>query len=343
MYNTVTEIHTAIILGLQQVNNNRLRNLESPQLDLIFNRVMYKYIDSRIKEDGQAVTKYKDLQELYVDYSTRLIKLSSRESYINLPYTYKDFIKGSLDLYHNCNKVVTGEEETSITRYFQFKLIDTSGLNGVYFKDFKITAITNTNTSITLFDIAQYTKLESFQSDDAKFMLLHILEQAFLNSDFEYKYEIFDGYIQENIILIDKYKKYKSITVSFKNVFTTYLYTDKILTHNKVTTNLTKPLDLSLDNDTIDYSNNYYYNKNRHENPIGVIKNNNLNIYNTDTFIPATCKITYLSKPRLMNSFTNTMPSLISKLEDLVDLTIQECMIYLSNNLEATLLNNKNI
>ena len=336
MYNTVKEMHIALDMGLQHIDSNRKQAISPEHKDMALNYAVLQFVETRsnpktnIKREGYEDTqkRYDDLRELKRSVNINSTYNNGKVSAV-LPHDYYKLVSiGANVVYskYDLPDPSIGPETTA----FILKFPDDSATGTVY-NNFKITD-SDGYTTITIFDIANYPKVSTFHSSDAKFMIVNlVLEHINSGNDrFKVYWENWnDLYVPESFIFIGK-KNLTTYTLSYSLTTTTSeqkAYTYKYYPSSEGT--LT-PVDLFSSEDEFNIMGNHYYQKNKHLNPAAYIERNKVVVYNGNNFVIPSISLVYLKKPRLIN-FKAGQSCEITVNREIIDLAIQKLKAYIKD------------
>lgn len=350
MYSTVRDIYTNINVNIQNINSNRKRNITEPELDIIFNRNLLRFVNNRIsgkvnvkKEGYEDTTKrVSDLHELKRSTSPiNTIALTNTLSYIPLPSDFIEFESGVSNGYYNCNKfnVVNTLDEVYIAK-LKFNNNQTP-VTDEYYKDFKLTIVTTLLTTLDLFTVNDYVNFEKSYDTESKFMLINAILNLRLN-DIQIYWESYNGEFESNtFFLVTKNKLYLRAALQYNNVLTLSNFIDGKYIKYESETNFNSTLELVPSNKFNSLADNYYYSKNRHLKPLCKIENNRLYILSDNTFINNNIILSYISKPIFICYFTDTMTNLRTNIKEVIDMTVEDISAILKADYQENI--NKNI
>jgi len=333
MYSTVTEIHNAIDIGTQLVNSDRKRTFQPPELDVLFNRNLLRFIDTRstsktnLKQEGfdDSVKRIIDIEELKrnTGYLSPII-FDDDTAYIVLPNDFKMPYGGVSKVYYNCVDETIETIPVSVNKANLVFLNDNTGVSNIYYKNFKLTATDNNGNQVVLFDINDYLNLEPLYSPDAKFMIVNMIMNI-VNSELTFYWEKYDDtFLPNTFIVVDFTHKYKSVQIEYDNninITAQFVITDYDTYNAKY--NITSSTELVPSDKYNDLVDNYYYSKNRQGKPITTISNGRLYIRH-DGFYPIKFKLEYVATPIFINSFTGQMTNLRNNIQEIIDMTIED-------------------
>lgn len=352
MYSTVTEIHNAINIGTQLINSNRKRALQPPEIDVLFNRNILRFINNRttskanIKQEGfdDTVKRIMDLEELKTN--TGYIKANyfdDNTSYITLPNNVKLPYGEVSKVYYTCVEDIV-PTTTVNTRVSSIDFIDdTTGSSNIFYKDFKLTLITNSGAQVVLFDINNYYNLEPLYSPDAKFMIINMIMNI-VNPNVAIYWEKYDDtFLPNKFIIVDFTNTYSAVQITYNsNVNITAQFQNKTNTIYNINPNITSAAELVSADKYNDLVNNFYYNKNRQYKPICKLEHGRIYI-NHVGFYPITFKLEYISTPIFINSFTGQNTNLRNNIEEIIDMTIEDIYSIMNGTYQGAINRNAKI
>lgn len=345
MYYTVTDVHHAIDLGLQSVDSNRKATILAPDKDTYFNVNMMRFIESRLSNIRNSVQEGLDetlirkveLQELIFTSSPLQLEIvNDNITSVVLPANALYPISGLVSSLNNCVEV---EKETVVKHFATVPFpIDKIGVQGEYYKNFRIQYEYDTGNITTVFNINDYTDFfETLYSTDAQFMIVNAVMNKLPNAYWE-KYR--DTYTQSSFVITDltnvisinlSYNGYSKTVLLSDILYDSYKHNNSILTTGKLELIPTHTFDKLIDN--------FYYNRNRIKSPLGKYNVDTLKIRN-DKFYPINIVIDYIKLPIFLNSLTNTMTDLRTPIQKIIDLTVADIMNSLVNTYETAVQKN---
>jgi hypothetical protein len=352
MYSTVTEIHNAIDIGTQLVNSNRKRTFQPPELDVLFNRNLLRFIDTRstsktnLKQEGfdDSTKRIIDLEELKrnTGYLTPMI-YDENTCYIVLPNNFKLPYGGVSKVYYDCVEKDIATKSVSVSIANLVFNNDNTGVSNIFYKNFKLTATDNNNNQVVLFDINNYINLEPLYSPDTKFMIINMIMNI-VNPNLTFYWEKYnDTFLPNTFIVVDFTNTYKSVQIDYDtniNITAQFVLNTNLaydVKHNIVSS--TELVSSDKYNNLID---NVYYNKNRQGKPLIKIENGRLYIRH-DNFYPALFKLEYIATPIFINSFTGQMTNLRNNIQEVIDMTIEDIFAILNGTYQGIINRNAKI
>jgi len=352
MYSTVTEIHNAIDIGTQLVNSNRKRTFQPPELDVLFNRNLLRFIDNRstsktnIKQEGfdDSVKRIIDLEELKVNTGyVNTIIYDTNTSYIVLPNNFKLPYGGKSKVHYDCLVKDVATKTISINKTNLVFSDDNIGVSGIYYKNFKITTTDINNNQVVLFDINNYLNLEPLYSPDTKFMIINMIMNI-VNPNLTFYWEKYnDTFFPNTFIVVDFTNTYKSVQITYdNNVNITAQFTNTLNDVYDITSNITSSSELVASDKYNNLVDNFYYNKNRQYKPLTKIENGRLYIRH-DGFYPITFNLEYIATPIFINSFTGQMTNLRNNIQEIIDMTIEDIFAILNGTYQGIINRNTKI
>ena len=350
MYETIKELHIEIDQRIQQITSNRFNNIPPQFYDMMLNRTAIKYIQSKsnrktnYKAEGLEDSKKRveDFQSLKRETEwLPVIKDSddSERGFVLLPSNYLKFITSTSKL----------QFEKSITQTIKSNT-DTDFKN-VFYLTYAIPTdlATSLKLTITVDKVTKelsWDKASNFDKDVE--LPKYLVEWAYeilndpnnnFNAHFDVYWESFNNRYYANKLIIVCNKLFKESTISALN------YTNKCFVAN--TKNIAEsgqtpnyvidPKQIYSENDLIasenirETLNDFYGNKNRHNNPITELINDRLYVYQGKDFCVSEMKITYLKRPRLFSSDLNQMSDMLVTPE-FVDMVVSDILLILKDN-----------
>jgi hypothetical protein len=351
MYSTVTEIHNAIDIGTQLVNSNRKRTFQPPELDVLFNRNLLRFIDNRstsktnIKQEGfdDSVKRIIDLEELKFNtgYLSPIV-YDDNTSYIILPNNFKLPYGGVSKVYYDCNNKVTVKNISTNIASLMF-LDDNIGTSNIFYSNFKLTATDSNNNQVVLFDINNYINLEPLYSPDTKFMIINMIMNI-VNPNLTFYWEKYnDTFLPNTFIVVDFTNTYKSVQIDYDtnvNITAQFVPVKNVIYNAKY--NIVSSTELVSSDKYNNLVDNHYYNKNRQYKPLTKIENGRLYIRH-DGFYPILFKLEYIATPIFINSFTGQMTNLRNNIQEVIDMTIEDIFAILNGTYQGIINRNAKI
>lgn len=336
MYNTVTEMHIALDLGLQHINSNRKQSISVDHKDMALNYAVLQFIETRTspksnrKGEGLEETfkRYEDLEELKRTYKSK-VNVSDNNSFIIFPSDYYKFISAGANVKFSKFDLPTPHIDTTIV-YHTLLFSDDSSANQTY-ENFKLTKDGN-----TIFDATSYKGLPDLYGADSKFMIINlVLEEINKLNDVDIYWESWNNvYKKDSFIIISKHSNY---TLSYGKIDNTGLSKPVLSVAKEIKVkhfNIKgdKIADIDLISSMHKYSarNNYHNNRNRHLNPLGIISSKQLVIEQGYNFVVTDCEIEYYKKPRLI-SYRHNQSCEITVNREIIDLAIQRLKAYIKD------------
>lgn len=353
MYTTVTEIHNAIDIGTQHIASNRKRTFLPPELDVLFNRNIIRFINQRtssktnVKQEGMddSIKRVMDLEELKTNTGFLTPKVyDDVTAYITLPNNIKLPYGQVSKVYYSCNDGHTPKHNIGSNGLAKLNFVDdTVGVTNTFYKDFKLTITDNNNIQTVLFDINDYYNSESLYSPDAKFMLVNMIMNM-VSTPVEIYWESYDGsFLPHTFIIIDLHNNYKSIQITYNTSVS--IDAQFIPVEHKsyaTTSNVTSSAEIVSSDKFNGLVNNFYYNKNRHNKPLCKIEHGRLYIHHNN-FYPTDFKLEYYATPIFINSFTGQMTNLTNNIEEIIDMTIEDIFAILNGTYQGAINRNSKI
>jgi len=331
MYSTVTEIYNAIDIGTQMVNSDRRRTFQRPELDVLFNRNLLRFIENRstsksnVKQEGfdDSVKRISDLQDLKT--TTGYLKTKKHDDntvYIDLPENYKLFYSGRSKQYYNCVDFETKYISASISKTVLKFTVDTTS-SSEFYKNFKLTVETVTGLKTEIVNVNNYN-FPTITRDDARFMLINTITNSKTDDIVIYWENYSDMFVPDSLIIIDLSGQYKFANISYDGYTLTSQFSDSTYDTPDVETNMVKPIELIASDKFDTLSTNYYQMKNRYNKPRCKIEKRRLYVEHDSSFIPAYIELYYIATPIFINYFTNQMTNLRLNIEEIIDMTVED-------------------
>jgi len=355
MYNTVKEIHVAMVSRLMQINSERKHTFKHEELDYVFNDAMLAFIEERSvitpNPNGlfETVKRYDDLKDLNV--VDKIVKIIfSKDTYGNkkvfcyLPIDYYKYQDLSLHLNYDCfrkdEKVENQEIPMSI-----YKLDFPTPQVASEYSTFKIE---DTFNSQILYESSTY-KLDDLKNPLSKFMIVNsVLENVSRNFNLEIYWETFgtDIYEPNSFIIIQPYQyqpNHYTLTVGTTNKISTQIdrtyyefdYISPITLQPDV--NLISNVELVQTNKLKDVKNNYYMYKNRHLKPLVVLEKWTVNIDYNPKYVPLYGRLSYIKRPVFINYKAEIMTDFKSHISEIIDLAVTRLNLILNGGAEASI------
>ena len=313
MFNTVTELHIAIDLGLQHISSNRKQSIPKELKDMVLNMAYLNHIDSIIddrrnnRREGfeENQLNYDSLQYLKQLVRIPLYILDNSKTYGILPNNYKDYSSSQIELIYN-KKAVTFTTATTKNYIHQIPIdIGEPNNDGLYLNDFAIwTYDAEADEINNIYTKPEYIKL---WEPDSLFILIHDILETLRLKGLEVYWEYYtDIYVPNNLIFISNIEYSK---IGFADPIVNKATIKEINQINPIVTDTIryKPGDLIKSIELHNAQNNYFYSSNRHNKPFVEIRENKIIVHHDNTFIPTAINMTYIKTPRLINSNTGAM------------------------------------
>lgn len=366
MYSTVKELHVEIEQRIQQITSNRRRSIAPEFIDMVLNRAALSLIDERLsnktnlKREGfdESSIRVDDLQSLkrsltipikgYVRYNDEL--LVNPYGYANIPGNYYRYIKATA---YGCyfkqpHKFLTHSYDNVYAELDVNKLIELKGQGKIELEitlsttlRYNLTDVVNSyNPTFGLFNISNDLKTFFDLNDISAYW-----EYAPLGNDYGYintptslyapncflilgtydygellstsKIKLFVNGIEQNILTIRKL--WKGYRFSYAG--------DDLVTPFEAKVNLVSSEDV---NDLLD---NTYTNKRRYENPLAVLENNRLKVFNSTEhmrFFVDRIALEYIKIPVPFNIRTGQMSD-ITVSNDLIKKAVTDILLMLKD------------
>lgn len=362
MYETIKELHIEIDQRIQQITSNRFNNIPPQFYDMMLNRTAIKYIQSKsnrktnYKAEGLEDSKKRveDFQSLKRETEwLPVIKDSddSERGFVLLPSNYLKFITSTskLQFEKGITKTIKKNTDTNFKNVFYLTYaIPTTSENGI---KLKITVDTVTK------ELA-WDKATKFDNDVE--LPKYLVEWAYetlndpsnkFDAHFDVYWEYFNNRYYANKLIIVCNKLFKeTIEVVIGGITTetsipALNYTNECFVANTKNTAesgqtpyiVIDPKQIYSENDLIasenirETLNDFYGNKNRHNNPITELINDRLYVYQGQDFCVSEMKITYLKKPRLFSSDLDQMSDMLVTPE-FIDMVVSDILLILKDN-----------
>lgn len=351
MYETIKELHIEIDQRIQQITSNRFNNIPPQFYDMMLNRTAIKYIQSKsnrktnYKAEGLEDSKKRieDFQSLKRETEwLPVIKDSddSERGFVLLPSNYLKFITSTSKL----------QFEKGITHTIKLST-DTTNFKNVFYLTYALPTDLTTGLKLTI-TIDKFTKELSWDKasnfDKDVELPKYLVEWAYetlndpnnnFNAQFDVYWEHFNNRYYANKLIIVCNKLFKENTTPALN------YTNECFVANTKNTAesgqtpnyLIDPKQIYSENDLIasenirETLNDFYGNKNRHNNPITELINDRLYVYQGKDFCVSEMKITYLKKPSLFSSDLDKMSDMLVTPE-FVDMVVSDILLILKDN-----------
>ena len=332
MYNTVTEMHIALDMGLQHINSNRKQSISIDHKDMALNYAVLQFIELRTspksnrKGEGLEETykRYDDLQELKRTYKSKVYTSGDDRVFSIFPVDYYKIISAG-----------------AYVKYSKFALPTPNTLDKVVyqilpFRDDTSTTQTYTNLVIArgsnkVFDSNTYKGLPELYGSDSKFMLINlILEEVNKVKDVDIYWEYWnDVYEKDSFIIIskDNFSIYYS-SISKKPIIST---PKEVNLHTySVEGSLAVDVDLISSFNRFSFRSNYHHSRNRHLNPLATINQHRLFVEQGDNFVVTHTELEYYKKPRLI-SYRHNQSCELTVNREIIDLAVQKLKAYIKD------------
>lgn len=313
MFNTVTELHIAIDLGLQHISSNRKQSIPKELKDMVLNMAYLNHIDSIIddrrnnRREGfeENQLNYDSLQYLKQLVRIPLYILDNSKTYGILPNNYKNYSSSQIELaYNRLGITYTATQNHKYIYHIPLK-IGEPDQEGLYLNPFHIWVKDVDNYVAEII----YTKPDAIKlwEPDSLFILINdILEKVKLKG-FDIYWEYYsDIYNPNNLILVSttEYEK-----IGFVDSDVNVATITEINQTSPIVTNTIKykPGDLIKSIELSNAQDSYFYSANRHNKPFVEIRESKIIVHHDNTFIPTAINMTYIKTPRLINSNTGAM------------------------------------
>ena len=331
MYRTAKELHIAFNLKAQWINSNRERVLQDEEIDMLLNRAMYQFIDTRCsnklnsRKEGfeQTQKRYDDLQEIkktialpaYID-GDNIGRVS-----VPLPYDYYHLVNSRSKLKYNCRYLTKTLQSSGICQSIVVPIVGGSGVYNVFTLDIDYTVNGIPNTS-TILDFNNYSLPDI--SDDNVFEFINIALDSYnnLNNQIEMTYTTLNG---QNYFVIICREPSVNFTLSTATSYGLNVYDATTLTDvigYDLVSNMTSPNELISSQKIDELLGDYYFTKDMQSTPLSTIDDSSLCVYENSSFVVIKVSLTYIRKPRLINLNTNQGCEL-DKGDEIVDIAVE--------------------
>jgi hypothetical protein len=335
MYTTVSSLHVALDIKIQQISSNRKKSILPQQLDIILNDAVYEYINTRFTDRLNPVRqgfeentrRYSELQLLKREVNLKLWKDNTypNRMYTILPSDFLHYVSSKSLVLFNQN----GVSYTPANKVYTLAVmpLHDMGLDG------ETVIIQLNDTDEEYPNVYKQTKTEK-----GKFYIFNTVVDKFRSMGMNCYLDDFNGkYINGSIfvtdfILHDTRERNFSCNVKTKaDCPDRFMYGFNEVSIVKQVGDIISPNDLMHTETLQDVSNNLYGSRKRHQNPMCDVNNYSIRVYHDNTFIPTNVILTYIKRPRMINIDTNTMCDFEIG-EEILNIAARKAISYLGVN-----------